>query len=178
MNKLLGALEGINGQTVLDKRGELRGQFYTELKRKPLERMSEYCTRFRTLVADLQSEGVVLPKSELGWFLKDKMGLDPLRKQLLETSLQGREDYDVIEAESLRLFKDLHLADPLYKRLDRGDRPKLTIPKLFQSTAPSSAASPASSGFGRSSRFSGSSIASSRIPLQALATHLSPDGSI
>ena len=174
LNKLLGALEGINGQTVLDKRGELRGQFYTELKRKPLERMSEYCTRFRTLVADLQSEGVVLPKSELGWFLKDKMGLDPLRKQLLETSLQGREDYDVIEAESLRLFKDLHLADPLYKRLDRGDRPKLTIRKLFQSTAPSSAASSASSGFGRSSRFSGSSIASSRTSTSGASNSSQP----
>ena len=58
LNKLLTALEGINRQTVLDKRGELRAQFYTELKRKPLERMSEYCTRFRTLMADLQSEGV------------------------------------------------------------------------------------------------------------------------
>ena len=63
LNKLLAALEGINGQTVLDKRGELRAQFYTELKRKPLERMSEYCTRFRTFVADLQSEGVALPLS-------------------------------------------------------------------------------------------------------------------
>ena len=91
---------------------------------------------------------------------KDKMGLDPLRKQLLETSLQGREDYNVIEAESLRLFKDLHLADPLYKRLDRGDRHKLTIRKLFQSTTPSSASSSTSSGFGRSSRFSGSSSGS------------------
>ncbi|CAK9106138.1 Uncharacterized protein SCF082_LOCUS49439 [Durusdinium trenchii] len=115
LNKLLDALESINGQTVLDKRGELRSQFYLELQRKPGERLSEFCTRFRTLVADLQAEQVHLPASELGWFLKNKIGLDPLRRQLLETALQGREEYNVIEAEVLRLFKDLHLADPLHR---------------------------------------------------------------
>ena len=163
LNKLLSALEGINGQTVLDQRGELRSQFYTELKRKAGERMSEYCTRFRTLVADLQSEGVVIPPTELGWFLKEKMGLDPLRKQLLETSLQGREEYEVIEAESLRLFKDLQTADPLFRKLDR-DKPKLSIRRMFQgSTAPSSSSSSSTfSGFGRSSNFSGSSSVASR----------------
>ena len=163
LNKLLAALEGINGQTVLDKRGELRSQFYTELKRKAGERMSEYCTRFRTLVADLKSEGVVIPPTELGWFLKEKMGLDPLRKQLLETSLQGQDEYNVIEAESLRLFKDLHTADPLFRRLDR-DKPKMSIRRMFQgSSAPSSAPSSSTmSGFGRSSNFSGSSSVASR----------------
>ena len=99
-SKLLTALEGINGQTVLDECGA-RTQFYIELKRKRDESMSEYCTRFRTVVADLQSEGVVIPPTELGWFLKEKMGLDPLRKQLLERSLQGREEYNGIETEAL-----------------------------------------------------------------------------
>lgn len=166
LNKLLDALEGINGQTVLDKRGELRTQFYLELKRKPGERLSEFCTRFRCLVADLKSEGVTLPPGELGWFLRDKLGLDPLRKQLLDTALQGKEDYQLIEAEALRLFKDLHLSDPLFRRVDR-DRPKLSIRKLFQSQSvspPSSGASTMSSVSGGSSRFSSSasSSASSR----------------
>lgn len=155
LNKLLDALEGINGQTVLDKRGELRTQFYLELKRKPGERLSEFCTRFRCLMADLRSEGVTLPPSELGWFLRDKLGLDPLRKQLLDTALKGEEDYQLIEAEALRLFKDLHLSDPLFRRMDR-DRPKLSIRKLFQSQSvspPSSGASTVSSVSGGSSRF-------------------------
>ena len=91
LNKLLDALEQINGQTTLDKRGELRTQFYLDLRRKPAERVSEYATRFRSLVADLKSEGVVLPSSELGWFFREKLGLDPLRKQLLDTALQGKE---------------------------------------------------------------------------------------
>ena len=33
------------------------------------------------------------------------MGLDPLRRQLLETALGGVEDYDMVEAEALRLFE-------------------------------------------------------------------------
>ena len=130
LEKLLQALEMINGQTALDKRGELRQQFYQDLRRRPGERLSEFCTRFRTLVADLRSEGVQLPSEELGWFLRDKLGLDPLRKQMLDTALAGREKYEVIEAEVLRLFKDIHLADPLFRRSDSGNRPKLTIRNL------------------------------------------------
>ena len=143
IEKLLQALEKINGQTTLDKRGELRQQFYQDLRRKPGERLSEFCTRFRTLVADLRSEGVNLPNEELGWFLRDKLGLDPLRKQMLDTALSGRETYEVIEAEVLRLFKDIHLADPLFRRAETGNRPKLTIRRMFQhgsSFAPSTAA--------------------------------------
>ena len=78
-NKLLRALEDISGMIVLDKRGELRQQFYVELQRRAGERVSEFATRFRVAVADLQAEGVVLPATELGWFMKAKVGLDPLR---------------------------------------------------------------------------------------------------
>ena len=128
LNKLMKALEEINGMTSLDKKGELRSQFYLWTQPKAGERISEFCTRFRTAVADLKSEGVQLPSPELGWFLKDKLGLDPLRKQLLETALQGAEEYPVIEAEVMRLFKDLHAADPLYPKLDRS---KITIKRMF-----------------------------------------------
>ncbi|CAL1132431.1 unnamed protein product, partial [Cladocopium goreaui] len=89
LTKLLKALEGINGKTTLDKRGELRNLFYLELKRKPGERIAEFCSRFRVSLADLRTEGVTLPSGEVGWFFKTKLGLDPLRVQLLETALQG-----------------------------------------------------------------------------------------
>ena len=67
LNKLLKALESINGKTQLDKRGDLRNTFYLELKRKPGERISEFCTRFRSAVAELRMEGVTLPSAELGY---------------------------------------------------------------------------------------------------------------
>ena len=50
LNKLLDALESINGRTILDKRGELRSQLYLELARRPGERLLEFCSRFRTVV--------------------------------------------------------------------------------------------------------------------------------
>ena len=132
LNKLLNALESINGRTQLDKRGELRQQFYVDLRRKAGERTSEFSTRFRTLVADLKSEGVIIQDAELGWFLREKLGLDPLRRQLLDTALQGDESYGRIEAEILRLFKDLHQSDPLYRKAPQdGFRPKLTVRRMF-----------------------------------------------
>ena len=129
LNKLLDAWEGMNGRTALDKRGELRQTFYMDLQRKPGERVSEFATRFRSLVADLRAEGVVLHDNELGWWLKQKLGLDAIRRQLLDTAVQGSEEYGVIEAEILRLFRDLHDNDPLRRRFDQ---PKLTVRRLFQ----------------------------------------------
>jgi hypothetical protein len=116
LKKLMKALEESVGKTELDRRGELRAQFYQDMRRAPGERISAFCTRFRTLASELKREGIDLPKSELGWFLKDRMGLDAIRRQLLETALGGREEYDAVEGEALRLFRDLHAADPLQKR--------------------------------------------------------------
>ena len=56
LNKLRKALESINRKTDLRKKGELRSAFYLDLKRRPGERIGEFCARFRTLVADLKSE--------------------------------------------------------------------------------------------------------------------------
>ncbi|CAE7634513.1 agaA [Symbiodinium necroappetens] len=99
INRLMDALEKMNGQSTLDKRGELRAQFYLHMCRKPGERVADYSSRFRTSISDLRSEGVKLPDAELGWFYKEKLGLDALRKQLLETALGGTEDYVTIEAD-------------------------------------------------------------------------------
>ncbi|CAK9001568.1 Ankyrin-3 [Durusdinium trenchii] len=68
INKLLNALEEMTGRTALDKRGELRHVVYLELKRRGGERISEFTTRFRTLVSEMKSEGVVISDNELGWW--------------------------------------------------------------------------------------------------------------
>ena len=145
INRLMKAWEEMNGRTALDKRGELRQSFYMDLVRKPSERVSEFCTRFRSLVADLKGEGVIIADSELGWWLRQKIGLDPLRRQLLDTALQGSESYATIESEILRLFRDLHEHDPLQRKLER--RP-LSIRRMFPGRplggAPTSAASTSS----------------------------------
>lgn len=129
LNKLMAAWETMNGRTALDKRGELRQTFYMDLQRRPGERVTEFATRFRSLVADLRAEGVNLHDNELGWWLKQKLGLDALRKQLLDTALQGSEDYNVIETEVLRLFRDLHDNDPLKRRFEPSQ--KLTVRRMF-----------------------------------------------
>ena len=113
LKKLLAALEDSMGKTELDRKGELRKQFYQSIRRSPGERIASFCTRYRTLTGEMRREGIVLPSQELGWFLKDRLGLDALRVQLLETALAGREEYDQVEGEVLRLFRDLHVADPL-----------------------------------------------------------------
>ena len=125
LNKLMTALEGMNGRTTLDKKGELRNMFYQDLKRKPGERIAEFCSRFRVLVADLKTEGVLLPSSEVGWFFRTKLGLDPIRVQLLDTALGGAEEYETIEREVLRLFKELHVQDPLNRTRDVKGSPVL-----------------------------------------------------
>ena len=160
-------LEGINSMTKLDKRSELRSHFYEELTRKPQECVSEFCSRFRTVVAELRSEGVDIPGGELGWFLKEKLGLDAIRKQLLDTALGGSEDYGQIETEVLRLFKDLHVNDPLYRKI---------IPhRFFRGRGATSSSMSSSAGTSRlSSRASTTSFASSRASSSRFPTALPP----
>ena len=69
----------------------------------------------------MKREGMALHSDELGWFLRNRMGLDAIRIQLLDTALRGREAYEEVEQEALRLFRDLHSEDPLHKKtaLDR-----------------------------------------------------------
>ena len=130
LTKLMVALEALNGKTALDRKGELRSAFYLDLRRKPGERLSEFCTRFRVLVSEMRQEGIQLPAGELGWFLKSKLGLDAIRTQLLETALGGKDDYNDVETEVLRLFKDLHAADPLQRRAQEPQGP--SRPPLLQ----------------------------------------------
>ena len=119
IRKLLSALEASMGRTEMDRKAELRKQFYQTIRRSAGERISTFCTRYRTLIGEMRREGITLPAGELGWFLKDRLGLDALRIQLLDTALQGKEDYEEVEREVLRLFRDLHVSDPLYKSTSR-----------------------------------------------------------
>ena len=167
IKKLLAALETMTGRTSLDKRGELRQVFYLELRRRSGERISEFAIRFRTLVSELKAEGVVIADGELGWWFKHKLGLDALRSQLLETALAGAEDYPTIEREVLRLFKDLHVADPLRKKANDQDNRAPLLNRFLsqQSTAsrPSSYAPSMASSAPRSFRSGTSSSSSGRF---------------
>ena len=151
LKKLMTALESSVGKTLLDRRGELRGQFYQDMRRTAGESISAYCTRFRTLSSELKREGIDLPQAELGWFLKNRMGLDPIRKQLLETALGGKEEYDQVEAEALRLFRDLHSSDPLHRRPP--DRAPLLQRFLSASSSHGGRTSAPSSGSSQASTF-------------------------
>ena len=80
----------------------------------------------------MRREGITLPSEELGWFLRNRLGLDAIRVQLLDTALRGRESYEEVEAEALRLFRDLHSEDPL-RRKSATDRSPLLSRFLSQS---------------------------------------------
>ncbi|CAK9071940.1 unnamed protein product [Durusdinium trenchii] len=116
IRKLMKALEENMERTILDRKDELRRQFYQDLKRNAGERISTFCTRFRTLVSEMRREGIILPSKELGWFLRNRLGLDAIRVQLLDTTLRGRESYEEVEAEPLRFFRDLHSENPLHRK--------------------------------------------------------------
>ena len=135
---LMQALEESMGRTLLDRKGELRKQFYMEMRRAPGERISAYCSRFRTLTSEMKREGINLPSDELGWFLRNRMGLDAIRIQLLDTALRGKEAYEEVESEALRLFRDLHSEDPLQKKQSLHDRSPLLGRFLNQSQSGSS----------------------------------------
>ena len=176
---LMKSLESLNGKTELDRKGDLRAQFYQEMKRQPHERISTFCTRFRTLCGEMKKESIDLPKEELGWFLRERLGLDPLRKQLLETALAGRESYEEVENECLRLFRDLHTAEPLHRKTLEARSPLLGrffgtsstgSSGSYRSSMPSSSSMSLSSAQ-RSMKSSAPSHASSRFrkPLQQQA---------
>ena len=170
LRKLLSSLEESFGRTELDKKGELRAMFYQQIKRNPGEQVTVFCSRYRTLFGELKREGINLPNEELGWMLKERLGLDPLRRQLLETALGTRESYDHVEAEALRLFRDLHVQDSLHKKFERPSPLSRFLHSNSSSsgshpsslTRPSTMSSAGSSFGGRSQRYAPSSASTYR----------------
>ena len=114
------------GKTTLDRKGDLRKQFYVDLRRSPGERINAFCSRFRTITSELKREGINLPSDELGWFLPHKLGLDNLRVQLLDTALRGRESYEEVESECLRLFETFIVKTPFIVRKPPTELPSCT----------------------------------------------------
>ncbi|CAJ1448249.1 unnamed protein product, partial [Effrenium voratum] len=99
--KILDAWEEMVGRTLTDRRGELRERFYLHLRRPAHESVSNFALRYRTLLAELKSEGVVVDDAEAAWFYKNKLGLSGIQKQLLETTLGTNADvYADCERES------------------------------------------------------------------------------
>ena len=107
--KIIDAWENMVGRTVTDKRGELRERFYLTLKRPPTESVTAFALRYRTLVAEMKADGILIDDKEQAWFYKTKLGLTEMQKQMLETTLgSSSEDYAACERESIRLFKRVH----------------------------------------------------------------------
>ena len=44
------------GKTELDRKAELRKQFYQTIRRSPGERISAFCTRYRTLTGEMRRD--------------------------------------------------------------------------------------------------------------------------
>ena len=70
----------------------------------------------------MKTEGVKLPDPEVGWFFKEKLGLDALRRQLLDTALQGAEAYGTIEGEWSSAFQRFASTGPSLSSLGQGQR--------------------------------------------------------
>ena len=66
----------------------------------------QFALRYRTFIAEMRAEGIVLDDGEAAWFFKHKLGLSEVQKQMLETTLGAESEvYSVRERESVRLFK-------------------------------------------------------------------------
>ena len=111
--KLIEAWETMVGKTPTDKKGELRERFYMNLKRAPGESVVNFSLRFRTAVSEMRAEGISLEDGEASWFFKQKLCLNEVQKQMLETTLgASTEVYAECEKEAVRLFKRIHQHGP------------------------------------------------------------------
>ena len=74
----------------------------------------------------------------VGMAFEQKPGLDAVRHKLLETALQakGKKFYEEMEVEVLRLFRDLHVVDPLSRRSNPDGFTKNHIVNKFSSRQP------------------------------------------
>ena len=70
LTKLLKALEGINGRTASERKGELRNLFYLALQRRPGEPPADFMSRFRSVMAELKQESIELPKKR-AWLVPE-----------------------------------------------------------------------------------------------------------
>ena len=150
INKILAAWDEMIGRTVNDRKGELREKFYLATRRGQQESVVAFSLRYRTLVGEMRAEGITIDDAETAWFYKQKLALNEMQKQMLETTLgTSTEVYADCEREAVRLFKRMHFG----ATGDGGQhhpghrRPGLTSSALskFRRSLPSSSSSTASS---------------------------------
>ena len=109
------------GQSRAEKKQDLRHKFYQSLKRAPTEAVTSFSSTYRTLVAEMEAEGIFIQDSEKAWVYIQKLGPTELQKQLLETTCGEDPTYLSAEKESLRLFRRIHVQN----RAPTGHAPSL-----------------------------------------------------
>ena len=158
IHRILSSWEEMVGRTALDRKGELRERFYMTLKRGPSESIPNFAMRFRTLAGEMKSEGVNADPSEQAWFLKQKLQLSEIQKQMLETTLGSDTDYGICEREAVWLSKRVHMAGGYQRPGGAGNFQKRTTSltsstlSRFRKSLPSSSSSTASSSWRGKSR--------------------------
>eukprot|EP00434_Breviolum_minutum_P017446 symbB.v1.2.015397.t1/scaffold1144.1/size135540/5 len=124
IKKILAAWDDMVGRTVTDRKGELRERFYLSMKRNGGESVVAFALRYRTLVAEMKSEGITIDDSEVAWFYKQKLVLTEMQRQMLETSLgantesyvECEKESDAVKLRSRMGIREAFLEDDLVSR--------------------------------------------------------------
>ena len=101
--------EELSGTTRTEKKHELRSKLYNSLRRRPGDSVTQFAANFRTLQAELKTEGVVVQDTDYAWIFQQRLGLSEIQRQLLETTVGEDPAYNEVEKEALRLFRRIHL---------------------------------------------------------------------
>ena len=105
---LMTAWRDMVGMDKAETQAELRDYFYKGLARRKGERVLDFSSRFREHISLMKSEGVVLDAPQAMYMLKEKVGLSPYRREMLETFLGVNATYGQTEAALNRLFGRMH----------------------------------------------------------------------
>ena len=106
---LMAAFAEMIGKTTQARKLELRDQFHKKLYRLDGERIIDFASRYRTLVAQMRAEGIALDDDELSYQFREKLNLSAERLELLETAVGDAPTYQRVETEAVRLFGRVHL---------------------------------------------------------------------
>ena len=115
---LLESFEKSTGMDAPSKKGELLERWHTHFHRRAGERVIDYCTRAREILAELKSEGIGINEEMAGWMLQTRGGLSESRLELLQTATEGDYHFPKVQTQMIRLFKKVHEVESR-----RGDRP-------------------------------------------------------
>lgn len=87
----------VEGKPEVKSEDPQSGEMVVVEEAEPFSGLQKLMTSLESLVQQslagkvtLDLSSITLPQEELGWFLRERLGLDPLRKQLLETASRER----------------------------------------------------------------------------------------